>query len=95
MALLTCDRLPLPNELISLIKSFTWHELEAKRRKYELLLHMKTSIYTYGRIYFDAQYSCYFINNKYLLCYVSFCDNCGNYISENSLHVSRSAKCRC
>ena len=77
MTLPTCDRLPLPNELISLVKSFTWHELEAKRRKYEVLLQLKEAKHESGYSYSVIPYSCYEHPNIYLNYH--FCE-CGNYI---------------
>lgn len=77
MALPTCDRLPLPNELISLVKSFAWHDLEVKQQKYQVLLQLKRATHDSGYSYSTIPYSCY--SNSNVLFNYHFCD-CGNYI---------------
>ena len=76
MALPTCDKLTLPIELISLVKSYAWHDLPTKRNKYEVIQELKSHTVEYDemRIYGRLLRHYNYLNKIY----ICFCD-CGNY----------------
>ena len=95
MSLVICDRLPLPNELISLIKSYTWYDPDVSRKKYSVILQLKQARYYSGYIHIIIPYAHYSnwpsgIDYTYAFC------KCGNYIKFIiSSKLTHGVRCHC
>jgi hypothetical protein len=79
MAIPTCDRLSLPIELISLVKSFVWHDIEVKKQKYKVIESLKQSTFRTEPLMIRSRirmhhYIC-FSNGATIICTFCICGN--------------------
>jgi hypothetical protein len=95
MVLATCDQLVLPRELVSLVKSYTWHDLEVKKRKYEVIQQLKLTQQTtkVTRI-LNKDYITYIRQHDNVNITCSFCGKCGDYVATTRLLFDIPEWCR-
>jgi len=94
MALPTCDKLKLPDVIISLVKSYVWHDLTAVKNKYELHQHLKHDYIIIRSVY---NYSSYVSVNVYHVV-VDICKTCGDfrkYMYSRTDCIPYSCTCKC
>lgn len=95
MAYITCDKLPLPSELVLLIKSYAWHDLIVKQKKYNCLQELKSIAFLFTTNSFSSR--TYTISKYYV--HVRICKHCGNYLPHNGyyqyLFLPRCTICIC
>lgn len=90
MALPTCDKLLLPTELISLVKSYVWHDLNIKRNKYKVCCSIRQG-WIWNHYIKHTQF--FFYSNEQSLHYYAFCI-CGDYLAAIT-DLSPNARCKC
>ena len=91
----TCDKLPLPDEMILLIKSYAWHDLIVKKNKYNCLQEFKWIAWHFTMNSFIC--GTYTISKFYV--HVRICKYCGNYLPHNGYYqyffLPRRIVCTC
>lgn len=105
--LLIINQLPLPNELIDIIKNYVFYDIikESKKRKKRIISLFKSNNIYYSNCekpdrYPDCLYPviCMYDNNKrkdYFI--LTYCERCGKYIRRERLitYINENLHCEC